>query len=221
MSCGFLDVAVFRLFAFILEALLWGVLRNVRVPGQRVGVTVLWRACLSEQRSRGWALSLSASVGAAWALLLPCPRGLHRGAAPFLEETPALVSGPQAPGVYQRVGSAPQGPVPTGLRFSPVGTMLCLLEDPVLGAALQAGRMGQQASGTEQRNGLHLKTPVPVKLSAEDVHRTEPCALLPAAAGRARGPLGSAGEEPDPEALPASGQEWEDLNWPSLQTPLP
>lgn len=149
--------------------------------------------------------------------LPPC---LHRGAAPFLEERP-LVSGPQAPGVYQRVGSAPQGPIPTGLRFSPVGTMLCLLEDPVLGAALQAGRMGQQASGTEQRNGLHLKTPVPVKLSAEDVHRTEPCALLPAAAGRARGPLGSAGEEPDPEALPASGQEWEDLNWPSLQTPLP
>lgn len=118
-------------------------------------------------------MSLSASVGAAWALLPPCPRGLHRGAAPFLEETPALVSGPQAPGIYQRVGSAPQGPIPTGLRFSPVGTMLCPLEDPVLGAALQAGRMGQQASGTEQRNGLHLKTPVAVRLSAEDIHRTE------------------------------------------------
>lgn len=52
------------------------------------------------------------------------------------------------------------------------------------------------------------KTPVPVKLSAEDVHRTEPCALLPAAAGSGSGPLGSAGREPDPEALPASGQEW-------------
>ena len=118
-------------------------------------------------------LSLSASVGAAWALP-PCPRGLHRGAAPFLEETPALVSGPQAPGVYRRVGSAPQGPIPTGLWFSRAGAVLCLLEGPALGAALQAGRMGQQASGTEQRNGLQLTTPVPVKLSAEDVHRKEP-----------------------------------------------
>ena len=47
------------------------------------------------------------------------------------------------------------------------------------------------------------------------------CAPLPATAGRARGPLGSAGEEPDPGALPASGQEWDDPHWPSLQTPLP
>lgn len=173
LSCGFLDIAVSRLFAFILEALLWGVFRNVRVPGQRVRVT-LWRARLSEQRSQGWVLSLSASVGAAWALLPPCPRGLHRGAAPFLGETPALVSGPQALGVYWRVGSAPQGPIPTGLRFSRAGAVLCLLEGPALGAALQAGRMGQQASGTEQGNGLQLTTPVPVKLSAEDVHRKEP-----------------------------------------------
>ena len=123
MSCGFLDIAVLRLFAFILEALLWGVLRNVRVPCQRVRVT-LWRARLSEQRSQGWVLSLSASIGAVWALLPPCPRGLHRGAAPFLEETPALVSGLQAPGVYRRVGSAPQGPIPTGLRFSRAGCPL-------------------------------------------------------------------------------------------------
>ena len=123
MSCGVLVIAVLRLFAFILEALLWGVLRNVRVPGQRVRVT-LWRARLSEQRSQGWVLSLSASIGAVWALLPPCPRGLHRGAAPFLEETPALVSGLQAPGVYRRVGSAPQGPIPTGLRFSRAGCPL-------------------------------------------------------------------------------------------------
>lgn len=83
---------------------------------------------------------------------------------PFLEETPALVSGPQAPGVYQRVGSALQGPIPTGLQFSREGAMLCPLEGPVLGAALQAGRMGQWASGTEQKNSLCLNSPVPVKL---------------------------------------------------------
>ena len=52
--------------------------------------------------------------------------------------------------------------------------MLCPLEGPVLGAALQAGRMGQWASGTEQRNSLCRNTPVPVKLSAEDVGRKEP-----------------------------------------------
>lgn len=49
-------------------------------------------------------------------------------------------------------------------------------------------------------------------------------ALLCTAASDRRegsGPLGSAGEEPDPGALPASGQEWEDPHWPSLQTPLP
>ena len=93
---------------------------------------------------------------------------------PFLEETPALVSGPQAPGVYQRVGSALQGRIPTGLQFSREGAVLCPLEGPVLGAALQAGRMGQWASGTEQRNSLCRNTPVPVKLSAEDVGRKEP-----------------------------------------------
>lgn len=38
----------------------------------------------------------------------------------------------------------------------------------------------------------------------------------------ARGnPWGSAGEEPDLVALPASDQQWEDQLWPSLQTPLP
>ena len=48
------------------------------------------------------------------------------------------------------------------------------------------------------------------------------CPLLSATAGRARGnPWGSAEEEPDPVALTASHQEWEDPHWPSLQTPLP
>lgn len=114
LSCGFLEVA-FSGYLHLSWKPALGVLRNVCVPGQRVGVTVLWRACLSEQRSQGWALSLSACSGAAWALLLPCPR-VYTEERPFLEERP-LAPGPQAP-VYTSVRVCSQGPIPRA-PFSP------------------------------------------------------------------------------------------------------
>lgn len=151
---------------------------------------------------------------------------------PFLEETPALVSGPQVPGVCQRVGSALQGPIPTGLQFSRVGAVLCPLEGPVLG---QLCRLAEWDSGlrTLSRETASVSAPRCLSNSAQRTLAEKSlkaklaywlylaCPLLPETAGGSGEPLGLSGRGARPRSPAASDQQWEDRLWPSLQTPLP